>query len=271
MENAGIRVHRQLIVRLMGIAADKVSTVLGDLEDIIVEYSIDDREAVFGWRGRHPVIVGIIAKYKFSDVSKLVQLFEKVIDAISPTYEIEIRSIRDLCNIESGIPRIPDKKIQNTLLRKIMSIAPGERVPRHRLVRNLIEIGEYDKAETEIRIFEKDFRSDGPMARYTLNLMVARATKAPGLMAEDRIAILEQARSKAVSAVERYRNNKNLISAYCDLAIELFRLNGSRLAYDDAMKELKNAEVRLGDPDINRLIRGYERQFTAQLVRQQSL
>ena len=121
--------------------------VLGDLEDIIVEYSIDDREAVFGWRGRHPVIVGIIAKYKFSDVSKLVQLFEKVIDAISPTYEIEIRSIRDLCNIESGIPRIPDKKIQNTLLRRIMSIAPGERVPRHRLVRNLIDIGEYDKAE----------------------------------------------------------------------------------------------------------------------------
>ena len=42
-----------------------------------------------------------------------------------------------------------------------MSIAPSERVPRHRLIRNLIDAGAYDKADTEIRIFEKDFGADG--------------------------------------------------------------------------------------------------------------
>ena len=49
------------------------------------------------------------------------------------------------------------KAEQNVLLRKMMSIAPAERVPRHRLIRNLIELNEFDRAETEIRLFQHDF------------------------------------------------------------------------------------------------------------------
>ena len=49
------------------------------------------------------------------------------------------------------------------------------RVPRHRLIRNLISTGDYDQAETEIRVFESDFSLDGPVYRYKVNLMVARA------------------------------------------------------------------------------------------------
>ena len=107
---------------------------------------------------------------------------------------------------------------ENRLLRKMMSAAPSERVPRHRLVRNLIDMEEFEKAETEIQIFQADFRSDGPMARYRLALMTARAEKTPEYL-EDRVAIMEQARSFATGVIARYPNNKNLVAAYCDLGV----------------------------------------------------
>jgi hypothetical protein len=85
---------------------------------------------------------------QISDKDKLVELFERVIGSLRPTYDIEVRTIRDLCNVDTGIPSIPSRETQNRLLRMMMSVAPGERVPRHRLIRNLIEAGEYEKAET---------------------------------------------------------------------------------------------------------------------------
>jgi len=208
------------------------------------------------------VIAGIIAKYKFSDTSQVIDLFEKVINQISPTYDIEIRTIRELCNIESGLAVIPDKRIQNRLLRTMMSIAPGERVPRHRLIRNLIDLGEFEKAESEIRIFEKDFRRDGPVVRYRILLMIARATQSPDLLHEDRVVILEQAREFAASASDQYETNKTVLGAYCELGVETFKLTGSHSVYDDSMKRIKKAEARLGDPDITKMIVKYQRRLT---------
>ncbi len=156
-----MRVHRQLIIRLLGISASSIASLLHNLTDIITEYNINEPLGIYGWRCRHTVISAIVTKYKFQDLEKVIKLFDDVIDKISPTYDIEIRSLRQLCNIESGITRIPDKNEQNRLLRKMMSIAPGERVPRHRLIHNLIDQGYFEKAETGIRLFNKDFGADG--------------------------------------------------------------------------------------------------------------
>lgn len=186
MESSGVRVHRQLVIRALGIKASAISAVLSDLTDVVSEYDVDPREGVYGWRCRHNVIAGIVRKYKYSDESQLVDLFEKVIDSISPTYDIEIRTIRELCNFDTGISSISDRDTQNRLLRKMMSVVPGERVPRHRLVRNLIDSGDFDKADTEIRIFESDFGKDGPVSRYKISLLLARANGAEGIMPEDR-------------------------------------------------------------------------------------
>ncbi len=268
MEHSGIRVHRQLVMRLLSLQANGVAAALDRLTEIISEYTVSDREGVYGWRVRHPVIASIVAKYKFADINSIVDLFSKVIDQISPTYDIEIRTIRELCNIESGLSVIPDKSIQNNLLRKMMSIAPGERVPRHRLIRNLIDQGEFEKAESEIRIFEKDFRRDGPVVRYRILLMIARATTTPDLLKEDRIAILSLARELAVSAVSQYAGNKAVLGAYCELGIEIFKICGDHSAYDAAMDHLRKAEVRLGDPDVTRMIVKYERRLSAQTASQ---
>lgn len=263
MEHSGIRVHRQMVMRILGIDANSISALLSGLTDIVHEYEVSAREGIYGWRVRHHVIAGIIAKFKFYDIAKIVELFETVIDNIAPTYDIEIRTIREVCNIESGISVIPDKSVQNRLLRKMMSIAPGERVPRHRLIRNLIELGEFEKAESEIRIFEKDFGYEAPVARYRIQLMIARAVETPGLEIGDRLVILDQARELASSAVSRYELNKYVLGTYCELGVEIFKFAGSHEVFDDAMKALKRAEGRLGDPDVTKMIVRYQRRISS--------
>ena len=258
MESAGVRVHRQLIIRLLGIPAAEVASILAHLRDIVHEYTVDEREGIFAWRGRHTVIVSIIARYKYGDPAKFAELLSQVIDNISPTYEIEIRTVRELCNVEAGLTRIPDKEVQNKLLRKMMSAVPGERVPRHRLIRNLIDMGEFEKAETEIRIFDKDFGRDGPVARYKVALLTARARNTPGLLEEDRRVILEQAVALAEESIKRFPNNKSLLAAYCEVGIEIYRRSGDYSTFDRAIAHLKEAEERLGDPEIIRMVARYE-------------
>jgi len=254
METAGVKVHRQLLIRLLNIQATSVASALDNLTDIVTEYDVDAKEGIFAWRTRHGVIAGIVTRYKFNDMEKLVKLFEQVIKNLQPTYDIEIRTIRELCNIDTGIPSIPDKETQNRLLRMMISAAPGERVPRHRLIRNLITIGDYDRAETEIRVFESDFSLDGPVYRYKVDLMVARASRYPGLMREDRVTILEEARDLALRAMNRFAWNKSLLNAYAELGLEYYKIVGNYSVFDDAMERLRVAEERLGDPDISRVI-----------------
>jgi len=115
MESAGINVHRQLVVRLLGIPATDIAASLARMIDIIHEYTVSDREGIYGWRGRHPVITDIITKYKMTDEKEFYRLFEDVIDNLVPTYDIEIRTIKQLCAFQSGISRLPDKHLRNRL------------------------------------------------------------------------------------------------------------------------------------------------------------
>jgi len=266
METVGLRVHRQLIIRLLGVPGSQVEPILNDLTDIISEYSIDERLGIYGWRCRHAVISGIVTKYKFQDLEKVIKLFDDVIDNISPTYDVEIRSLRQLCNIETGISRIPDKNEQNRLLRKMMSIAPGERVPRHRLIRNLIGQGYFEKGETEIRLFDKDFGSDGPVHRYKIKLMVERAVRTPNILEEDRIAILEQAYELAVQGVERYPGNKNILTSFAELGIEYYKKTGRHTYYEEGIANLQAAEEKLGDPEISVIISRLNRRIAGQYI-----
>jgi len=116
-------------------------------------------------------------------------------------------------------------------------------------------MGEFEKAETEIRLFENDFRIDGPVFRYKIALLLARAEKTPGILEEDRIAILEKAREMAIRGVEKYENNKDILRTYCDVGIAFFRRTRDSTVYDAAVLEMKAAETR----KITRLIVIYER------------
>ena len=261
MESAGVHVHRQLVIRLLGLPAGRVSTVLGDLEDIIHEETVDEAKGIYAWRGRHKVIMGIVAEHKYYGADERYQLFERVVDSISPTYDIEIRTIRELCNVESGLATVSDLKKQNILLRKMISTAPGERVPRHRLVRNLLELGHYDAAETEIKVFGHDFKMDAPTTRYRIDLAAARAVRGKGLMREDRIVLIKKAEEIAAQAARRFRTSKAVLGAYCEVGIETAKLTGDGAVFDAAMEYLKTAEDVVGDPEISRAIQRYTRRM----------
>ncbi|MDQ7733357.1 SIR2 family protein [Halomonas sp. SpR1] len=262
MESAGVNVHRQLVIRLLGISSESVAASLVNLVDIIHEYTISEREGIYGWKGRHPVITDIVTKYKMPDEKEYYKLFEMVIDNIIPTYDVEIRTIKQLCSFDSGISRFPDKHVRNKLLRKMISIVPGERVPRHRLIRYLIDVNQLEKAETEIRLFENDFGTEGPLERFKIILLLARAEKTSGILDEDRRAILEMAREKAVKAIDRYKHNKNILKTYCDVGIEIYRRSHDSGVFEDSMRNLKVAETRLGDPEITTSIILFERLFS---------
>lgn len=266
MENAGVKVHRQLLIRILNITASSISGILDNLTDIISEDDVDEKESIYAWRSRHSVIADIITRYKFNEAAHRVELMEKVIRNLRPTYDIEVRTIRDLCNVDTGIPSIPNKETQNRLLRMMISVAPGVRVPRHRLVRNLISSGDYDRAETEIRVFETDFGMDGPVYRYKVDLMVARATKTSGLMKEDRLTILEEARELAMGGMQRFGLNKTLLGAYGELGLEYYKMTGSYDVYDDAVSRLREAEEKLGDPDVARIVSRLSRRMQGQAV-----
>lgn len=266
LETAGVRVHRQLVIRMLGIEPIEIGALLRRLADIVTEYTINARDYIYGWRGRHHVINAIVTKYKFLHWEDTVRLLDEVIDKTYPTYDIEIRSLRELCNIETGLASIPDKSVQNRLLRKMISVAPGERVPRHRLIRNLISQGNYDQAETEIRIFDKDFGKDGPVARYGIELVTARAMNSPGILQEDRIAILKQARQLAVAAIERYPYTVRVFAAYCEVGLAMLKLTGDPAIFEEAFTALRAAEAKLDDPEISSIVRNYERRFTYQKI-----
>ena len=259
LENAGVKVHRQLIIRLLGIPMASTMALLENMTDIVNEYTIDGKRHIYGWRGRHPVISAIVAKYKFGETDKVIALYDQVIDTAMPSYDVEVRSLIELCNVHTGIPRLPDKMEQNRLLRKLVSLLPGQRVPRHRLIRNLTDMGHFDQAQTEIRIFEADFRIDAPVTRMKVELMIARATESEGLLVEDRLVILRQAQEVALAGTTRHQNASGVFGAYCNVGLNLMRHGGGRAVFDDAMAKLSRAAERLADPEMNSIIRHYER------------
>lgn len=263
LQSAGVSVHRQLVIRMLSIPSDQIAGVLAALSDVVIEKTLDSRQGIYGWLGRHQVISEIVTRYKFADQDALYDLLTRVIEECSPTYHIEVRSLRELCASEYGIPRIASRERQNILYRMITSVVPGERVPRHRLIRNLIRLGDFEEAATEIRIFESDFREEGPIARYKIDLMLARAEHSPGLLEEDRVAILQEAIGYASSAIQRFGDNKYVLNAYAQVGVKWFKHTGKVEVFDNALDLLRDAEERLADPEISSMISRATRIFTA--------
>ena len=94
--------------------------------------------------------------------------------------------------------------------------------------------------------------------------MVARASKSPGLLHEDRVKILEDGRDLALMGMNRFALNKSLLTAFAELGLEYYRIVGSYEVFDDAMSKLRDAEEKLGDPDVSRTISRLTRRIQGQ-------
>lgn len=262
LESLGVIIHRQLVIRMLNLPVQDLRLVLDNLEGLVEEYTLDSRNSVYGWRGRHPVISNIVSDYKFSDQSEIFELIKRVVSTLSPSYDVEIATLRQLCSSDRGIRRVSDLGDQNELLRMMISVAPGERVPRHRLISNLIRQGLFPDAETEIRVFEHDLKSDGPIRRYKVRLKLERAVSSAGLMAEDRAKLLNDAHDAAVDLVERSPHLPHNLRLYGDVCLEIYKVTGDYSYVDSVRKMMRTAETETADPEVTQALMAFEQRLT---------
>ena len=258
LQAMGSRVHRQLILRLLGIESGILKAMLQTLEGIISEYDISPRRGLYGWATRHDVIAVAISSYKFSDADELYNLINRLIEGINPTVTLELDTARSICTTEWGIPRIVGSTRQVELLRKMISILPAERTPRRRLIRKLLDIGQLDRADQEIQRARLDIGKDGNIDRYRVLLSLQRAETTPGILNEDRVAMLNQAKLLALACINDSPNDRHNYRALADVAVALSRRTDDLGPLDEAIDYMLEAEQVILDPELAKERRHYE-------------
>ncbi len=259
LEAAGVRVHRQLVLRTLNFPSDQVANALQELDGIVSEYVVDNKAGIFGWETRHSVIARLIARYKFADQDEKYALLKSVASSLNPVYYIEMRTVRDICDRDFGIGSLPNIDQQNELLSMLIETAPGERVPRHRLIRNLLHEEEIEAAERQIELAEREIGGDAPMLRYKIQACLIRSRRFEKLRPEDRYATLLRAKELAIRGCERYPDDKYNFITLCDVGFELYRARKDASALSDALIRLREAESRILDPQISTEIASIER------------
>ena len=192
---------------------------------------------------------------------ELIRLFETVIDHLNPTVPLEMRTIRDICDVDYGIGRIGDRETRKTLYKRLIEIAPGERIPWHRLIRELLQEGNLEETEYTIRDAEDAAGADAPIARYRVRLLIVRARRTEGISESDRIALLRKAYELALNNIDRHKSDKYSYYTLCDVACELIRYGESTYLLDDAIARSQEASDRLLDPDMARRIEEYANSY----------
>lgn len=258
LEASGTRVHRQLLMRMTAMRADQVAAALAGLSGIVDEYDIKVRDGIFGWSSRHLVISRKIAEYKFSSVSELENLFGDIIDSINPAVQVELQSLRDICDTEYGIGRLGDASVRQRLYRKIIKIAPAERIPWHRLIRELLEEEPIGDVEYVIKNAIESVGVDAPLDRYQVKLLMIRARKTIGITEGDRVALLRKAYETADRNIGRHRHDKYSYTTLCDVAVELVRKGQPIQILDEAIAKMRIGADSILDPQMTASLRRYE-------------
>jgi hypothetical protein len=259
LQAAGARVHRQLIIRTLGLNMGAVKAILELSEGIINEYDIDPADGLYGWSTRHELIAQTITNYKFSDEYELYSLLDRVITNLVPTIPLEMRTLRDICNFRFGVGRLNDVNQQIELYRKMIGIAPRERVPRHRLIASLIDRQELDQAGQEIRNVEDAIGLDPPAQRYKVRLALRRAELTVGLLEEDRVAMIKQAKTLALKGITTFPRDKYAYMAYGEVGVAWAEHSRGTEVLDDAIAHMAAATETILDPQLSEELRKLER------------
>lgn len=250
-EASGVKLHRQAVIRALNIPAQAVQKILEDLDGILQESALNEKLGIYVWSGRHLVISDIIMRSKFSDESEVAELYGQFIQYANPTFDIERLNLMELCG-RRGIGRIANRERQNHLYGMIISKAPTLRVPRHRLIDNLIRMGRYERAASEIRIFESDLQIDAPVFRFKVRLNLERSHHAGGLLPEDRISIVREGITLAKKGIDRFDQDAALHEEFCEAGIQYMRLTGDWGVADEAIDIFRQRSERSLDPDFAR-------------------
>lgn len=257
LEAAGRHVHRQMVLRLSDVQADEIGDLLDYLEGVIFESERDDRiGGVYQWSTRHPRISSIIAGSKYSFARRKAFL-KRIIESINPASAIERQFCAQLCNSDIGIESLPPED-QTEMYKLLTEVVPGERVPRHRLIRNLIRAKEFGPADLAIAE-ARDMRiNDSVIHRYDVLLNVEKAANQSFLEDEDRLNLLSTAASKAMKSLSRRPDDKYNYESLCRATLALAQVSGDADQFDDALTRLRQSYQDLGDEQILGWIGRYE-------------
>jgi hypothetical protein len=204
------------------------------------------------------VIARKITEYKFSSMEELDSLFNKIIENVNPAIPIELQSLREICDAEYGIGRLTDADVRRSLYRRIIDLVPGERIPWHRLIRELLENTELEEAEFVIRDAAEAVGSDAPIHRHQVRLLVLRSESLPGISAGDRLALLRKAFELAQRNVQRHSGDKFTYRTLCDVAVKLIEKGESTDLLDQSIESMRLAASDILDPEMDRELRYFE-------------
>lgn len=250
LEASGTKVHRQLVLRLLGIQAPQVAALLVQMDGLVEEYDIDPAEGLYGWSTRHEVIAQTIARYKYADQEELWTLLQRVIDGLNPTLTLELRTLKDICVSDYGIPRLTDPKRRISLYEKLIKIAPGIGLPRHRLIRTLMDTEQIELANQAIRDAEDSIGLDPVIGRYKVKLSIHRAENTSGIRKEDRLAILRDAENLAIQQIQRFGRDKQPYMSYLNVGISFAELSRDVAILDSALGVARDAAEKILDPQL---------------------
>lgn len=260
LEAAGTRVHRQLVLRLLGVPATILSAHLATLEGLVDEYDIFPDDGIFGWRTRHEVIAETLTRYKYADQDQLFSLLTQVIGTLNPTVWLELRTLSDLCNSKFGIQRLADPDRKQALYTRLIDKAPGERIPRHRLIAELLHSENLSAAEQAIVSAERSVGLDSPIHRYKVLLHLRRARGTEGLLEEDRRALVLEARRLAHEGIRRFPKDKYAYTVFEDVGRTFYELTKDPCFLDEAISVMRKGYEETFDPDLASRLRTLERE-----------
>lgn len=259
LQAIGTRVHRQLVLRFLNTRADQVADLLRGLEGIVDEYEVNPRDGIYEWTTRHAVIALTLAGYKYGEQAALWELLDQLVSSLNPSVPLEMRTINDLCNSDFGIKTLRDPQKQLELYTRLAEAAPGERVPRHRMIRSLLDADLLDAAGREIRRAEHDVGRDRPLARLRIRMLLKQASSTPGILPEDRRAFVSRAEGVALDAVQRYRNDKFAYISLAEVGVAYVEHGGGPEILNDAIARMESATEEILDPVLDEALSRFRR------------
>lgn len=258
VQSLGGHVHRQLIVRLLGLSATGLDATLSHLEGIVFERSVDARQGIYGWETRHDVIATIISRLKFADQEELEKLFTHLIDSLNPSIKLEIDTAIALATEELGIARLTNLESQISMLRKLISVIPSHHTPRRRLAKLLMNHDMLPEANHEISMSESTLGPDPVMQRYKAQAALRKAETIIMVEDSDRHAMLLDAENIIRGCINRFGPDMYSYSTLGHIGLALVSGFGEYGAIDDAVRALAELELTNGDPQIQVLNRSLQ-------------
>lgn len=250
LEAAGLQVHRQLIIRMLGIEAEGLKGVFARMDGLIQERDLVAKEGIYLWETRHRTIAELLTQYKYAEPAEYLKLLQRICDGLNPAFPVELDSVSELCSAEYGIKRVAKREDRLRLYESLIRVAPTEHIPRHRLIRELIDDGLIAEAEAALEVAVREVGPDATFQRYRIMCLIKRS-QAEALQRSDKIALLNRARDEAQKATNRYQTNKYVFFIADEVAREYHYLNKADTTWLEAsIASMQEAFERTLDPDF---------------------